>query len=145
MIGGDHPGRPTAYDEMLFLAQFLCLDPWREKVADRDESDPDRLVRRRAGGGFAVLHTGDPDCEVVDARFGLDPALEVRIRGEYPVGRQRGRAVLSALFRPLCAGGFFFEIVQQRQGNYLGYGAPHAPFRIAAQKRSARPAGLPRL
>lgn len=39
--------------------------------------------------------------------------------------------------------GFFFEIVQ-RQGNYLGYGAANASFRIAAQKRSARPAGMPR-
>jgi 4-hydroxyphenylpyruvate dioxygenase len=42
-----------------------------------------------------------------------------------------------------CADGFFFEIVQ-REGYYLGYGAPNAPFRIAAQKRSARPARLPR-
>lgn len=31
--------------------------------------------------------------------------------------------------------GFFFEIVQ-RVGNYKGYGAPNAPFRIAAQKRT---------
>ena len=47
---------------------------------------------------------------------------------------------LYSLARP---DGFFFEIVQ-RQGNYAGYGAPNAPFRIAAQKRTARPAGMPR-
>jgi len=30
-----------------------------------------------------------------------------------------------------------FEIVQRRR--YAGYGAPNAPFRIAAQKRDIRP------
>jgi len=39
--------------------------------------------------------------------------------------------------------GFFFEIVERRDG-YKGYGAPNAQFRIAAQKRSLRPAGMPR-
>jgi 4-hydroxyphenylpyruvate dioxygenase len=39
--------------------------------------------------------------------------------------------------------GFFFEIVQ-RKGAYAGYGAINAPFRIAAQKRMARPASVPR-
>jgi 4-hydroxyphenylpyruvate dioxygenase len=34
--------------------------------------------------------------------------------------------------------GFFFEIVQ-RVGGYKGYGAPNAPFRIAAQKREIKP------
>ncbi len=41
------------------------------------------------------------------------------------------------------AGGMFFEIVERR-GGYAGYGAPNAPFRIAAQKRLMRPAGMPR-
>ena len=40
--------------------------------------------------------------------------------------------------------GFFFEIVERR-GDYQGYGAPNAPFRIAAQKRYLRPSGMPRL
>jgi 4-hydroxyphenylpyruvate dioxygenase len=37
----------------------------------------------------------------------------------------------------------FFEIVERR-GNYQGYGAPNAPFRIAAQKRLLRPKGVPK-
>jgi 4-hydroxyphenylpyruvate dioxygenase len=41
-------------------------------------------------------------------------------------------------------GGMFVEIVQ-RIGGYAGYGASNAPFRIAAQKRLARPKGMPRL
>jgi len=41
------------------------------------------------------------------------------------------------------AGGLFFEIVQRVNG-YNGYGAPNAPFRIAAQKRLMRQKGIPR-
>jgi 4-hydroxyphenylpyruvate dioxygenase len=41
-------------------------------------------------------------------------------------------------------GGLFFEIVQ-RVGNYQGYGAPNAPFRIAAQKRIKSIKGMPKL
>ncbi|RYH04441.1 sugar phosphate isomerase/epimerase and 4-hydroxyphenylpyruvate domain-containing protein [Salipiger sp. IMCC34102] len=39
-------------------------------------------------------------------------------------------------------GGAFFEIVERR-GGYRGYGAPNAPFRIAAQKRRLRPNSVP--
>ncbi len=39
--------------------------------------------------------------------------------------------------------GFFFEVLERR-GGYAGYGAPNAPFRIAAQKLTMRPAGIPR-
>ncbi len=41
-------------------------------------------------------------------------------------------------------GGMFFEIVERR-GGYKGYGAPNAPFRIAAQKRLLRSKGMPRV
>ncbi|MCA0873026.1 sugar phosphate isomerase/epimerase and 4-hydroxyphenylpyruvate domain-containing protein [Seohaeicola saemankumensis] len=41
------------------------------------------------------------------------------------------------------AGGMFFEILERR-GPYDGYGAPNAPFRIAAQKRQMRAKGMPR-
>lgn len=40
--------------------------------------------------------------------------------------------------------GFFFEIVERR-GDYKGYGATNAQFRIAAQKRNFRPKGMPRI
>jgi 4-hydroxyphenylpyruvate dioxygenase len=38
--------------------------------------------------------------------------------------------------------GMFFEIVERR-GTYAGYGAANAPFRLAAQRRLVRPAGMP--
>ena len=47
------------------------------------------------------------------------------------------------LYSPNFGEGFFFEIVERR-GGYRGYGAPNAPFRIAAQKRHLRPQGIPR-
>ena len=42
------------------------------------------------------------------------------------------------------AGGMFFELIERRAG-YGGYGAPNAPFRIAAQKRLIRGKGMPKL
>ena len=38
---------------------------------------------------------------------------------------------------------FFFEIVERR--NYLGFGAPNAPIRLAAQSRQSRHPAIPRL
>ena len=48
------------------------------------------------------------------------------------------------LYSQPFAGGIFIEITQRRDG-YAGYGAPNAPFRIAAQKRLFRPKGMPRI
>ena len=48
------------------------------------------------------------------------------------------------IYAPTFGEGFIFEIVQRR-GGYAGYGAPNAPFRIAAQKRLMRPAGMPKV
>ena len=39
------------------------------------------------------------------------------------------------LYAPTFGEGFFFEIVERRDG-YRGYGAANAPFRIAAQRRA---------
>jgi 4-hydroxyphenylpyruvate dioxygenase len=92
---------------------------------------------------FPLLQIGDNYYDDVEARFGLDPALVARMRTanilyDADVGGQ-----FFQMYSAPRADGFFFEIIQ-RQGNYAGYGAPNAPFRIAAQKRSARPAGMPK-
>lgn len=47
------------------------------------------------------------------------------------------------LYSQPFAGGVFFEIVERR-ARYGGYGAPNAPFRIAAQKRQFGPKGMPK-
>ncbi|TIU13465.1 MAG: 3-keto-5-aminohexanoate cleavage protein, partial [Mesorhizobium sp.] len=48
------------------------------------------------------------------------------------------------LYAPTFGEGFIIEFVERR-GVYAGYGAPNAPFRIAAQKRLMRPKGMPKI
>jgi 4-hydroxyphenylpyruvate dioxygenase len=93
---------------------------------------------------FPLLQIGDNYYDDVEARFGLDPALVARMRAAKVLYDEDAGGQFFQLYSAPRSDGFFFEIVQ-RQGNYQGYGAPNAPFRIAAQKRSARPAGMPRL
>ena len=78
------------------------------------------------------------------ARLGLPDALTDRLRAANILyDEDPGGAFLQLYSRP-WGRGQFFEIVE-RQGGYAGYGAPNAPFRIAAQKRLSRGAGVPRV
>ena len=97
------------------------------------------LARR----GFPALQIGANYYEDVEARFGLDPALVERLKAANILYDEDDRGQFFQLYSAPREGGFFFEIVE-RQGDYQGYGAPNAPFRIAAQKRNARPPGMPR-
>ena len=96
-----------------------------------------------AASGFAPLRIGANYYDDVTARFGLDPGLVDRMRAGNIMYDEDAGGQFFQLYSEPRADGFFFEIVQ-RQGNYQGYGAPNAPFRIAAQKRASRPAGMPR-
>jgi 4-hydroxyphenylpyruvate dioxygenase len=93
--------------------------------------------------GFPVLRIGDNYYDDVEARFGLDPALVARMRASFILYDEDPGGQFFQLYSEPRADGFFVELVQ-RQGNYRGYGAPNAPFRIAAQKRTNRPASVPR-
>jgi 4-hydroxyphenylpyruvate dioxygenase len=93
--------------------------------------------------GFPVLRIGDNYYDDVEARFGLDPALVARMRAANILYDEDPGGQFFQLYSEPRADGFFVELVQ-RQGNYQGYGAPNAPFRIAAQKRTNRPAAMPR-
>lgn len=96
-----------------------------------------------ADRGFPVLRIGDNYYADVEARFGLDPTLLARMRAASILYDEDAGGQFFQMYSAAQPGGLFFEIVQ-RQGNYQGYGAPNAPFRIAAQKRNAAPAGIPR-
>lgn len=78
------------------------------------------------------------------ARFGLPGAEVDRLAAHHILYDEDGRGgrFWQVYSRPFAAG-LFFEVVQ-RAGGYDGYGAPNAPFRIAAQKRLMRPASVPR-
>jgi 4-hydroxyphenylpyruvate dioxygenase len=93
--------------------------------------------------GFPVLQIGANYYADVEARYGLDPALTARLRALNIMYDEDAGGQFFQLYSATRPDGMFFEIVQ-RQGNYQGYGAPNAPFRIAAQKRATRPAGMPR-
>lgn len=99
----------------------------------------DRLQQR----DFPVLQIGANYYDDVEARFGLDPSLTAKLRAANIMYDEDQGGQFFQLYSAPRADGLFFEIVQ-RQGNYEGYGAPNAPFRIAAQKRATRPAGMPR-
>lgn len=101
-----------------------------------------QTASKLAARGFPVLRIGANYYDDVEARFGLDPALVERMRAANVLYDEDAGGQFFQLYSAPRADGFFFEIVQ-RQGNYIGYGAPNAPFRIAAQKRHARPAGMP--
>ncbi|MFN4060319.1 MAG: bifunctional sugar phosphate isomerase/epimerase/4-hydroxyphenylpyruvate dioxygenase family protein [Paracoccus hibiscisoli] len=93
--------------------------------------------------GFAPLRIGANYYQDVQARFGLEGGLVARMQAANVMYDEDAQGQFFQLYSEPRADGFFFEIVQ-RQGGYAGYGAPNAPFRIAAQKRAARPSGMPR-
>lgn len=101
-------------------------------------------VAAMAARGFKPLPMTANYYADLAARFGLPPDEVARLAAHdilYDEDGQGGR-FWQVYSRPFAAG-MFFEIVQ-REGGYDGYGAPNAPFRIAAQKRLTRPLSVPR-
>lgn len=96
-----------------------------------------------AANGFETLAITPNYFEDVEARFGLDPDFADRLRAANILYDRDEHGEYFQLYSPNFGEGFFFEIVERR-GGYRGYGAPNAPFRIAAQKRHLRPKGMPR-
>jgi 4-hydroxyphenylpyruvate dioxygenase len=95
------------------------------------------------GLGFEPLRISPNYYDDVEARFGLEPEFADRLReGNILYDRDEGGEFFQ-LYAPNFGEGFIAEIVERRAG-YNGYGAANAPFRIAAQKRHIRPAGMPR-
>lgn len=99
----------------------------------------DSLARR----GFPTLDVGQNYYDDLEARFGLEPALLERLRAGRIMYDRDGQGEFFQLYSVTFGDGMFFEIVQ-RKGSYSGYGAPNAPFRIAAQRRASRPSGRPK-
>ena len=100
-----------------------------------------RAMRER---GFPVLRIGANYYADVEARFGLRTEFVRELRDLNLMYDEEGDARFFQFYSQTLPNGMFFEIVQREKG-YSGYGAPNAPFRIAAQKRLSRPAGMPKL
>ncbi len=97
-----------------------------------------------ATNGFQTLMLNANYYDDLAARFGLDADLLARLQAMQVMYDEDATGAFFQLYSRSLGGGLFFEIVQ-RVGRYAGYGAPNAPFRIAAQRRVARAAAIPRL
>jgi 4-hydroxyphenylpyruvate dioxygenase len=84
--------------------------------------------------GFAALSLSANYYDDIEARFGLAPDLVDRLRAGNLLYDRDEHGEYLQLYCPTYGDGFIFELVERR-GPYRGYGAPNAPFRIAAQKR----------
>ena len=93
---------------------------------------------------FKPLPMSDNYYADLTARFDLAPELLSRLKAGNILYDEDAHGAFFQFYSRPYAGGMFFEIVQRKDG-YAGYGAPNAPFRIAAQKRLMRPKGMPRI
>lgn len=94
--------------------------------------------------GFAFLEISPNYFADLQARFGLDDAFVDQLRtGNILYDRDDTGGEYLQLYSRLYGDGFFFEIVERRNG-YNGYGAANAQFRTAAQKRDLRGKSMPK-
>jgi 4-hydroxyphenylpyruvate dioxygenase len=90
---------------------------------------------RLAALGFAPLRISQNYYDDLEARFGLAPDLAEKLKAGNILYDRDEAGEFFQIYGQTYGDGFFIEIVERR-GNYAGYGAPNAQFRIAAQKRS---------
>ncbi len=95
------------------------------------------------GLGFEALAMSPNYYDDLAARFDLAPERLRALKAANMLYDRVGEAEFLQLYSRPFGQGMFFEIVERR-GGYGGYGAPNAPFRIAAQKRLLRAKGMPR-
>lgn len=93
--------------------------------------------------GFRALPISRNYYDDLEARFGLEPEFSDALRASSILYDRDEQGEYFQIYSQTFGEGFFFEIVERR-GNYAGYGAMNAPFRIGAQRRLLRPAGIPR-
>ena len=94
--------------------------------------------------GFETLPIPSNYYDDLSARFDLPADLLDNMKRANVLYDQDDTGTFFQCYSKEFTGGLFFEIVQ-RDGNYQGYGAPNAPFRIAAQKRIKSIKGMPKL
>ena len=93
--------------------------------------------------GFEALPISPNYYDDLAARFDIAPEVLEAMRAANILYDADAQGEYFQIYSRPFAGGMFFEILERR-GAYDGYGAPNAPFRIAAQKRVTRPADMPR-
>ncbi|UIJ72655.1 bifunctional sugar phosphate isomerase/epimerase/4-hydroxyphenylpyruvate dioxygenase family protein [Aurantimonas sp. HBX-1] len=100
---------------------------------------------RMTEAGVPILPVSENYYGDLDARFDIEPDVLKRMRALHILyDREPNGGEFFQFYTEALEDGFFFEIIERRNG-YRGYGASNAAIRIAAQKRHARPIGLPRI
>ena len=92
--------------------------------------------------GFEPLPMPQNYYDDLAARFDFPPGLLARMQALNILYDEDRSGAFFQVYSKAFAGGLFFEIVQRDPG-YTGFGAPNAPFRIAAQKRLRHVRGMP--
>lgn len=92
--------------------------------------------------GFKTLHMNENYYADLEARFDLAPQLLNELKTHHILFDEDENGQFFQFYSQPYYNGFFFEIVERR-GDYQGFGAPNAPFRIAAQKRVLGAKGVP--
>lgn len=100
-------------------------------------------VRALKQNGFTMLEISRNYYDDLEARLGIDPELCDQLRENNILYDRDENGEYFQLYSPNYGEGFFFEIIERRDG-YAGYGAFSAPFRIAAQSRLLQPKGMPK-
>ncbi|WP_370285480.1 bifunctional sugar phosphate isomerase/epimerase/4-hydroxyphenylpyruvate dioxygenase family protein [Pseudooceanicola nanhaiensis] len=95
------------------------------------------------GSGFTGLPVPENYYDDLSARMGLEAEFVDRLRGANILYDQDAEGAFYQMYSRTFGDGIFFEIVQRENG-YGGYGAPNAPFRIAAQRRLGPAPGMPK-
>ncbi len=114
-----------------FIAESFGASVQHLAFATKDIFATAALLR---ANGFDALALSPNYYDDIEARFGLDGAFADRLRQENILYDRDQHGEYFQLYCPTYGEGFIFEIVERR-GPYRGYGAPNAPFRIAAQRR----------
>ncbi|MEM7270553.1 MAG: TIM barrel protein [Pseudomonadota bacterium] len=89
--------------------------------------------------GFDFLRMPENYYDDVAARFGLDDETKARLATYNILHDEDEAGTFRQLYSQPYGDGFFFEIVERKNG-YAGYGAANAPYRIAALRRQMREA-----
>lgn len=99
-------------------------------------------ARSLAARGFETLPLPENYYADLEARFDLPDGMVTQMKSASILYDRDGAGEFFQLYSRPFANGMFFEIVERR-GGYSGFGAPNAPFRIAAQKRLLRAKSIP--
>lgn len=94
--------------------------------------------------GFETLPMSSNYYDDIASRFDIAPEVLAQMQDLNILMDRDEAGELFHFYSKPFGRGMFFEVVQ-RTRTYDGYGAPNAPFRIAAQKRLLRSKGIPKL